>query len=107
MVSVMRCWDVKMGQVSSKVNMYVFEPGVLRRRWYKVIPYREVAEELGAGREVLLEGISRQLAYYASRRLSKMLGEEVAYAPAEFDGRLSGRKKLVKGYAFFLKKGEE
>jgi hypothetical protein len=94
---------------TTKVNVYAFEPGVLRRKWYKVIPYREVAEELKAGREVLLEGISRQLAYYASKKLSKMLGEEVDYAPAEFNGKFkSGREKLtVTGYSFFLKKLEQ
>jgi len=94
---------------TSKVNVYVFEPGVLRRKWYKVIPYREIAEELKEGREVLLEGISRQLAYYASKKLTKMLGEEVNHAPAEFNGKFkSGREKLaVSGYAFFLKKLEQ
>jgi hypothetical protein len=81
---------------TTKVNMYVFEPGVLRRKWYKVIPYREVAEELKAGREVLLEGISRQLAYYASKKLSKMLGEEVGYAPAEFNGKFKSGRFLKK-----------
>jgi hypothetical protein len=38
-----------------------------------------------------------------------MLGEDVGYAPAEFNGKFkSGREKLaVSGYSFFLKKLEQ
>jgi hypothetical protein len=98
-----------MSKAGKNAAIHAFERGTLRRRVYKVIPYRELEEELRAGREVLVEGISRQLARYARARLSKVLGEPVLCFPAEFDGNMPGGagRLTVSGYAFVLKKFEE
>lgn len=85
------------------VKVYSCEPGHIRRCWYKVFPYDAVAEELRRGREVLVEGISRQLAHYACQKLSKMLGVKVRYARGELD-TLSLR---VSGYAFFVEEDSD
>lgn len=92
-----------MSDKERKVKVHSFKPGVLKKSWYKVIPYDIVAEDLKRGREVLVEGISRQLARYAAQKLSKMVREDVGYCRAEFEAR---NGTIVTGYAFFLKRFE-
>ena len=84
-----------------RIRVYPVERGRIKRVLYKVFPYEEVAEELRTGREVLVEGISRQLAWYAAKKLSRMLGREVAYAR----GVLEMDELTVAGYAFFVEEG--
>jgi hypothetical protein len=82
-----------------KANVYSLKPGVIRKGWYKVIPYNAVAAELAKGREVLVEGISRQLARFAAEKLSRMVGAKVEYCRGDFDSK---EGLLVSGYAFFV-----
>jgi len=82
-----------------KVRVHSLKPGVIRKGWYKVIPYNAVAEELRRGREVLIEGISRQLARYAAEKLSRMVGAKVEYCRGDFDSR---NGLVVSGFAFFV-----
>jgi hypothetical protein len=70
-----------------KARVYSLKPGVIRKGWYKVIPYNAVAGELVKGREVLIEGISRQLARFAAEKLSRMVGAKVEYCRGDFDSK--------------------
>jgi hypothetical protein len=82
-----------------KARVYSLKPGVIRKGWYKVIPYNAVAGELVKGREVLIEGISRQLARFAAEKLSRMVGAKVEYCRGDFDSKDG---LVVSGYAFFV-----
>jgi hypothetical protein len=82
-----------------KARVYSLKPGVIRKGWYKVIPYNAVAGELVKGREVLIEGISRQLARFAAEKLSRMIGAKVEYCRGDFDSKDG---LVVSGYAFFV-----
>jgi hypothetical protein len=88
-----------MSDKKREVRVYSLRPGVIRKGWYKVIPYNAVAAELVKGREVLIEGISRQLARFAAEKLSRMVGARVEYCRGDFDSK---EGLLVSGYAFFL-----
>jgi|YelNatPaOPRAMG01_1025707.scaffolds.fasta_scaffold17309_6 hypothetical protein len=77
-----------------------FEKGTLEKGWYRVIPYKVVAEELRRGQEVLIIGICRRTAYNASRKLSKMIGREVHYSRTY----ISDEKGVepIEGYVFWV-----
>lgn len=63
------------------------------RVWRKV-PYSEIVKALSSGKDYVyfIEGISRQTAYSAAKRLSKRLGFTVEAHSAIYDGK--------KGYVF-------
>jgi Holliday junction resolvase len=91
---------VKKARRSKTVRFWpVKDEDKLTKRFYKVIPYDIVCNELRKGREVMVEGITRQTAWYTRKKLSELLGKEVAYGVAEvqFD---EGEK--LKGYWFAL-----
>jgi hypothetical protein len=88
-----------MSEKKRKASFYSLKPGVIRKGWYKVIPYNAVAEELAKGREVLIEGISRQLARFAAEKLSRMVRGKVEYCRGDFDSKDG---LVVSGYAFFV-----
>jgi hypothetical protein len=77
-----------------------FEKGTLEKGWYKVVPYKVVAEELKKGNEVLIIGICRGTASNASKKLSKMIGKEVHYSRTY----VSYEKGVepVEGYVFWV-----
>ena len=81
------------------VKIHSVEKGTVKRVSYKVIPYEEIASELRQGREVLVEGISRQLARYAAGKLSKMLGKKVVYFRGIIEDKKTG-EPIVSGYSF-------
>jgi hypothetical protein len=66
----------------------------VRLRYRRVIPYREVEEALreGGGYLYFIEGVGRQTAYSAARRLSRRLGFAVEAHSASYGGR--------RGYVF-------
>jgi hypothetical protein len=70
---------------------------VTRRVW-RVVPYDEIVRELKVRRTVFVEGIKRQTAFYAAKKLSKMLGEKVVQRSA----LVKLRGEFLEGYSFEL-----
>jgi len=72
----------------------------------RLLPYPEMEKLLKRGQEVFIEGIKRQTAHAASKRLTKKLGFEVKAYASTCD--LVDAKKFVtlKGYGF-LRVNEE
>jgi len=70
------------------------------------IPYEEVAELLRKGYDVFISNLPRRTAYYARKKLSILLGNEIHAWPATFErtagylfstqGEVTGRRKLAK-----------
>ncbi len=59
------------------------------------IPYEKIIEGLKSNHDVVVTGIKPQTAYYASKKLTKMLGEEVIALPSVY--------QKEKGYVFTTK----
>ena len=76
-----------------------FEKGTLEKGWYRVIPYKVVAEELKKGREVLIIGICRRTAYNASKKLTEMIGREVYYSRTYISDQEG--VEPIEGYVFW------
>lgn len=72
---------------------------IQHKYWRAFLPYEQMASELRAGREVFVEGVKRQTAHYAAKKLSRMLGKRVVQIPAFV--KLSERE-VIEGYSFRL-----
>jgi len=72
------------------------------RRFWKRIPYDDVAKELLKGHEVFVEGITRHTAWYAAKKLSKMTGRKVRY----YSGTILFPDEQLNGYSFALEETE-
>jgi len=74
---------------------------VTRKVWKKV-PYDEMIQEIKAGRGIFVEGIKRQTASYAAKKLSKMMGRKVIQCPVF----VKLRGQVLDGYSFELEGSE-
>ena|GEM_PF-3992512 len=63
------------------------------------LPYEEIADLLRRGFDVFVSGMTTKKAYYAKRRLGRLVGQRINAWPATFDRNL--------GYLFSTKSGEE
>ena len=77
------------------MDVKMYKRGELDIRLRMKIPYDTVAEGIKSGHDVFVSDIGRQTAYYASKKLSKMVGDEVVALPTIVDGE--------KGYFFTTK----
>jgi len=62
------------------------------------VPYKEIKKSLKRGQGVFLEGIKRQTAHYAEKKISKDLKVEYVAVPAYV--QLNNPERTVKGYTF-------
>lgn len=59
------------------------------------MPYDKIAEALLSGKDVIVTGISRQVAFFAAKKLSRLVKDEVVALPTVDEGE--------KGYLFTTK----
>lgn len=88
----------KVSNLVKKVRVIPVKHNQVTRKYWRVVPYKEVIRELKSGQEVFVEGISRQTASHAAQKLSKMLGQKVVHFPALL--RLPADKEVLDGYTF-------
>jgi Holliday junction resolvase len=67
------------------------------RHFYLRIDYEATVVELNEGRNVFVEGITRQTAHFASKKLTEMMNKNIVYAASIFTLRTG---EILKGYLF-------